>query len=112
VQEHAVKDMLAANRSPQISFRSSDIKKMDPNHYEVEGVLTIRDVSKPVVIVASLTVGAGESISIEGIARVHLSDFGLKPPTAALGTIGTKNEMVFRFVLPATVPIGSLSAGE
>jgi len=112
VQEYAVKDMLAANRYPQISFRSSGIKKIDPSHYEVEGVLTIRDVSKPVVIVASLTVGAGESISIEGGARVHLTDFGLKPPTAALGTIGTKSEMVFRFVLQATASTGSLRVGE
>ena len=112
VQEYAVKDMLAANRYPQISFRSSGIKKLDPSHYEVEGALTIRDVSKPVVIVASLTVGAGEYISIEGAARVRLTDFGLKPPTAALGTIGTKNEMVFRFVFPATASTGSLNAGE
>ena len=101
VQEYAVKDMLAANKYPQIGFRSSGIRKIDPSHYEVEGVLTIRGVSKPVVVVASLTAGAGEDISIEGVARVRLTDFGLKPPTAALGTIGTKNEMVFRFVFPA-----------
>lgn len=94
VQEYAVKDMLAANRYP----RSSGIKKIDPTHYEVEGILIIRDVSKPVVVVAWLTVGAGEYLSIEGVARVRLTDFGLKPPTAVLGTIGTKNEMVFRFV--------------
>lgn len=94
VQEYAVKDMLAANRYP----RSSGIKKIDPTHYEVEGILIIRDVSKPVVVVARLTVGAGEYLSIEGVARVRLTDFGLKPPTAVLGTIGTKNEMVFRFV--------------
>jgi polyisoprenoid-binding protein YceI len=112
VQEYAVKDMLAANKYPQVSFRSSGVKKIDPDHYNVEGILTIRDVSKPVSVVASLTVGAGEHISIEGTARVHLTDFGLKPPTAALGAIGTKNEMVFRFVFPATAPSGSLGAGE
>jgi hypothetical protein len=52
-----------------------------------------------VVVVAWLTVGAGEYLSIEGVARVRLTDFGLKPPTAVLGTIGTMNEMVFQFVL-------------
>ena len=109
VQEYAVKDMLAADKYPQISFRSTAIRKVDASRYDVEGILTIRDVSKPAVVAVSLTGGSGESLSIDGTARVRLTDFGLKPPTAALGTIGTKNEMAFHFVLPATT---SLAAQE
>ena len=100
-----MKDMLAANRYPQISFRSTAIRKVDRSRYEVEGILTIRDVSKPAVVTTSLTGGPGESFSIEGTARVRLTDFGLKPPTAALGAIGTKNEMAFHFVLPLTTSL-------
>jgi polyisoprenoid-binding protein YceI len=111
VQEYAIKDMLAADRHPQIRFRSIGIKKVDPNRYEVEGILTIRNVSKPAVVTASLT-GSSESLSIEGTARVRLTDFGLKPPSAALGTVGTRNEMVFHFILPATGSAGSASGDE
>lgn len=112
VQEYATKDMLAADRYPKISFRSIAIRKVDAIRYEVEGILTIRDVSKPTVIAASLTGNSGEPLSIEGTARVRLTDFGLKPPTAALGTIGTKNEMFFHFFLPAIARTESSRAGE
>ena len=112
VQEYAFRDMLAADRYPKISFRSTAIRKVDESRYEVEGILTIRNVSKPAIVVAILTGGSGESLSIEGTARVRLTDFGLKPPTAALGTIGTKDEMIFHFVLPATARSESASARE
>jgi len=39
---------------------------------------------------------------MEGVSRIRLTDFGLKPPAAALGTIGTKNEMLFRFFVTPT----------
>jgi hypothetical protein len=42
-------------------------------------------------------------ISIEGTARVRLTDFGLKPPSAAFGAIGARDEMTLHFALPATV---------
>ena len=112
VQGYAVRDMLAADRYPEISFRSIGIRKVDASRYDVEGILTIRNVSKPAVVAVLLTGGSGESLSIEGTARVRLTDFGLKPPTAALGTIGTKDEMIFHFVLSASAGSESASAGE
>jgi len=69
VQEFAVKDMLAADKYPKIGFRSTAIRKADASRYEVDGILTIRDVSKPAVVAAFLTGGSGESLSIEGTAR-------------------------------------------
>jgi hypothetical protein len=38
---------------------------------------------------------------LEGASSLLLTAFGLKPPTTALGTIGTNNEMAFRFVVVA-----------
>jgi len=104
VQKYAVQDMLAAAKYPRIRFRSTVFRKQNAGRYDVEGVLTIRDVAKPVVVTASLIPGPGNEISIEGTARVRLTDFGLKPPSAALGTIGTKDEMSLRFALPAAMP--------
>jgi hypothetical protein len=42
---------------------------------------------------------SGRITSLSGHAVVRLKDYGLKPPTAALGTIGTKNEMTVEFSL-------------
>src|SRR3954453_8421972 len=47
VQEYALKDMLAADRYPRIGFRSSAIRKIDADQYELQGALSIRDVAKP-----------------------------------------------------------------
>jgi polyisoprenoid-binding protein YceI len=110
VQDYAVKDMLAADRYPRITFRSTTIHKLDGTGYEAQGILTIRDVSRPATVAVALNAGSDAFPLIEGSSRVRLTDFGLKPPTAALGTIGTKNEMSFRFVLTGIPP--SLSASE
>ena len=110
VQDYAVKDMLAAERYPRIAFRSTAIHKLDVNHYEVQGILTIRDVPRPAIISVTLDTGSGAFPLIEGSSQVRLTDFGLKPPTAVLGAIGTKNEMLFRFVLTGMPP--RISASE
>jgi len=112
VQEYALKDMLAADHHPQITFRSIAIKRIDAGQYEVQGTLTIRDVSKPAVAAVSWHSGSNGILSIDGASRLRLTDFGLKPPTAALGTIGTRNEMSFHFILTATRAGGTTSAGE
>ena len=97
VQEYAVKDMLAADRYPRITFRSTALNKIDANRYQALGMLTIRETSKPVSLLVSLRVDSSGSPAIDGMSVIRLTDFGLKPPTAVLGTIGTKNEMSFRF---------------
>lgn len=110
VQEYAVKDMLAVDRYPRITFRSTAIRKLDGTRYEAQGVLTIRDVSRPATVAVALNTGSDAAPLVEGSSRVRLTDFGLKPPTAALGAIGTKNEMSFRFVLAGMPP--NVSASE
>src|SRR6266849_566139 len=109
VQEYALKDMLAVDQHPQLTFRSIAIKRINAGQYEVQGMLTIRDVSKPAVAAVSWHSGSNGILSIEGVSRLRLTDFGLKPPTAGLGTIGTKNEMSFHFVLKATPRGGTAS---
>jgi polyisoprenoid-binding protein YceI len=101
IQEYAVKDMLAVERYPKITFRSASVRRAGDG-YEASGTLTIRDVSKPAVVAARWS-PAGSGISIKGTSRIRLTDFKLKPPTAALGTIGTKDEMLFDFSLDATL---------
>jgi len=96
VQEYALKDMLAAEKYPDITFSSTAVRATDSAHFEVRGTLTIRSIAKPAV----LNVGLSEK-RFQGEATVRLSDYGLKPPKAALGLVGTEDEMKFSFRLTA-----------
>jgi polyisoprenoid-binding protein YceI len=108
IQETALGDMLAAERYPYLRFRSISVNRAEENRYEVRGLLTIREISKPVVVIVTSTAEEGSALALEGTAIVKLTDFGLKPPKALLGTIGTKDEMRFSFKLKA-VPNGAPS---
>lgn len=96
VEEYALKDMLAAEKYPDIIFSSTAVRATDSAHFEVRGTLTIRGIAKPVV----LSVGLNEK-RFQGEATVRLTDYGLKPPKAALGLVGTEDEMKFSFRLIA-----------
>ena len=97
VQAAALHDMLAADRFPRLTFTSTRLAAAGPGRYDIEGTLTIREIAKPAVV--HVRVDAGSALRIEGDAEVKLRDYGLKPPGAALGAIGTKNEMKVSFVL-------------
>ena len=96
VEEYALKDMLAAEKYPDITFSSTAVRATDSAHFEVRGTLTIRSIAKPAV----LNVGLSEK-RFQGEATVRLTDYGLKPPKAALGLVGTEDEMKFSFRLIA-----------
>jgi hypothetical protein len=40
-----------------------------------------------------------DRFQIDADAMLRLSDFGIKPPTALLGMIGTKNEVLIHLLL-------------
>ena len=43
-------DFFNAERYPKITFQSTGVERVDDTHYKVHGDLTIRDVTKPVVL--------------------------------------------------------------
>jgi polyisoprenoid-binding protein YceI len=94
VQEYALKDMLAAEKYPDITFTSTAVRATDPSHFEVRGMLIIRGIAK----LAVLNVGVNEK-RFQGEATIRLTDYGLKPPKTALGLVGTENEMKFSFAV-------------
>jgi len=99
VQQYALKEMLDAAKNPEIGFMSSEVRPSSTG-FEVKGTLTIRRVAKPWVVNVSIE-PAGEKggLTFRGDARIRLTDYKLKPPTAALGLVGTKDEMDFNFVV-------------
>jgi polyisoprenoid-binding protein YceI len=102
IQAYALNDMLAAGRYPELHFSSAGAVRKGAGNFEVEGMLTIRGIARPAKVTVALMENSGAISSLSGRAVVRLKDYGLKPPTAALGTIGTKNEMIVEFLLLPT----------
>ena len=101
-EEAAGKNGLDVTKYPQIRFVASSVAKSG-GAFTVQGTLTIRGVEKPVAVTVSMKPEpAGGALRFEGKAEVKLKDYGIKPPTAALGAVGTKNEMAVSFSLIAT----------
>lgn len=88
-------EMLDVIRFPSLTFESTVIRQTAPDRFEVSGMLTVRDRSRAVVVAVMKT----GNQSYRGSAKLRLTDFGLKPPSSALGLVGTKEEMTFAFVL-------------
>ncbi|HWP85834.1 MAG TPA: YceI family protein [Terriglobia bacterium] len=101
VQRYALEEMLDAGKYPEITFVSNEIVAMDATRFKAGGMLTIRGLAKPAVVNVVLISAEQGVLRFEGSAVVRLTDYGLKPPKAALGLIGTRNEMDFSFSLAA-----------
>lgn len=101
IADEALNNMLAVKQHPEMKFRSGSIRAAGAGRYEVQGELTIRQMARPVLVKVSLREGPGGSLLFEGEATVKMKDYGMKPPSAALGLIGTKDEMTVSFRLRA-----------
>jgi polyisoprenoid-binding protein YceI len=107
IQRYAERNMLAVEQYPYITFSSTSIAAEQPGRFRVRGVLTIRTISRPADFTVWLEPADGQSYWAQGTVPVKLTDYGLTPPSAALGTIGTKDEMTVTFrlkLVPAAVP--------
>ncbi len=97
-------EMLDTARHPRLTFRSERIVPRGDRAFEVQGVLTVRGIGKPVTVSLTVEERDGAVAAVVGQATVRIKDYGLTPPKAALGAIGTKNEMTVSFRLLPTGP--------
>ena len=101
VTDVALNDMLGASQYPEIVFRSTRIQGTGGGPLQVDGELTIRGRTKPVVVKVSVNMGQNDRVIVKGETRIRLTHYGLKPPSAAFGAVGTKEEMLFIFTVIA-----------
>ncbi|HKV42921.1 MAG TPA: YceI family protein [Blastocatellia bacterium] len=94
-------DMLAVDRYPDLVFRSEKITVRAEREYEVWGQLTVRGIDKPARVKVSLTNEPAGYIRLDGAAVLRLTDYGLTPPSALLGAIGTRDQIEVSFRLVA-----------
>jgi len=76
-------DFFNAEKYPKMTFRSTEVEKMDDDHYKLKGDLTIRDITKPV----ELEVEKGGIVQdpygntkagFEVTGKINRKEFGLK----------------------------------
>jgi polyisoprenoid-binding protein YceI len=75
-------DFFAAARFPEIRFQSTEVERLGPDRWRVEGDLTIRDITRSVVLDAEFE-GRGpgmsgeERVGFTAQATINRQDFGL-----------------------------------
>jgi polyisoprenoid-binding protein YceI len=94
-------NMLAVDKYPQIRFEAKGLTHVEGTTFTAEGRLTIRDQTRTVQVTVE-HIGIADGAGLQGSAVVSLKDFGLDPPSAAFGLIGTKSEMDVEFAFDLT----------
>jgi polyisoprenoid-binding protein YceI len=94
IESNLKKDVLAADRYPEIRFVSSSVAR-DGDRAIVQGTLTLHGRARPLTVEARRSDGRWR-------ARVTLRqpDFGIKPYSAMLGTLRIKPEVIVEISLP------------
>ena len=92
IQKDMQERVLESAKYPKIVFRSSRVEKQTDGQWRVEGVLTLHGAMKPIAVSVMRT---GEAYT--GRATLRQTDFGIKPITAAGGTVKVKNELEVEF---------------
>jgi len=93
---------LKGKEFPKITFlfKEGDIVNQNSEfiNIKLKGDLTIAGVTKEVSVLTKVN-KKGEKISLTGSYKLKMTSFGVKPPTALLGTIKTGDEITIDFGL-------------
>jgi polyisoprenoid-binding protein YceI len=93
------KEILAADDHEKITFSSNRINRISSTRFQLEGTLNLRGRAKPVLFEVVVIQNGKDRLEIDGTAQLRMSDYGIDRPTALFGLIGTKDEVVLRFLL-------------
>lgn len=94
---------LKSETFPEIIFKNTNVLncELTDNTFKgtVKGSLSIAGQSRPVSIYISGKVSDGRLMQISGSKNLKMSDFGIEPPTAMMGTLKTGDEIKVIFNL-------------
>ncbi len=102
VAEFARSKVLAADLHREIRFASRAVSPKPLRGFVVEGLLSLRGVESPVRANVILGPQTNGRFQIDADAPLRLSDFGITPPSALLGLIGTRNDAMIHLLLWAS----------
>ncbi len=97
--------VLDASRYPTVTFRSRRLSATSSTtasaNLQIEGDLTLHGVTRPVSVLARVTVDPTGTVTARGAFSFKQSDFGIQPVTAAGGTIRVKDVLDVEFEIRA-----------
>lgn len=98
-------EVLESAKHPKITFKSvsvSDVKQTGKDAYSfvVNGDLTLKGVTKRIAVPVAATI-TPQQLRANGKYTLKQTDFGIKPYSAAGGTIKVKDEVVLNFDIVA-----------
>ena len=94
-------DALLSSTYPNITYRLKNVASLHPNSNGVtivaSGDLTVAGTTKSINLLVTGTYGEENSIQFEGSKSFNMTDFGVEPPTALLGTLHTGDKVTINF---------------
>lgn len=100
IMDNKTKEALKAKDFPQITFTMTEMGEVTAESVTVKGTLTIAGVSNEVELTASYS--TGNLLAINGSYPLLMSDYGIDPPTAMMGSLKTGDEVTLEFELTLT----------
>lgn len=99
------KEVLESERHGKITFQSASISNLsqsgkDEYSFTLNGDLMLRGVTKRIAVPLTATITATE-IRAKGKYRLKQTDYGIKPYSAAGGTVKVRNEVTVNFSIVA-----------
>jgi polyisoprenoid-binding protein YceI len=90
-------EALRSDEFPVIRFNMVKLVKFSGNSMTASGTLTIAGKSREIELFVDLLKTADDKIIVRGEKSLKMSDFGVEPPTALMGTIKTGDEITVKF---------------
>jgi polyisoprenoid-binding protein YceI len=96
---------LNAEKNPTITFVMTTYDAKETGEAVITGDLTVNGVTKPVTAQAAIAAAGKDGLKATGTVSMKMTDFGVKPVTALLGTIRTADAITVKFDLAGSSAI-------
>jgi len=102
-------EALEEDDHPKIIFslKADDDIKLQGKNVTIPGNLTIAGKSREVSVLCTYNIISPRQLKVTGNADLKMSDFGIDPPTAMLGTLKTDDDITVEFEMEFTLESGS-----
>lgn len=91
-------ETLKTDKNKNIKYVLKSAEKVNETTWELTGTYTIAGVSKVYKTTAKTTI-TKDGLNLQGSNKITFTDFGMKSPTAMLGTIKTGQDLTIKFNL-------------
>lgn len=91
-------ETLKTDKNKNIKYVLKSAEKVNETTWELTGTYTIAGVSKVYKTTVKTTV-TKDGLNLQGTNKITFTDFGMKSPTAMLGTIKTGQDLTLKFNL-------------